>query len=159
MAESVSTVELGDEITVEVSDQSMSIPVRFSQNRQEKVVDYYSGTFTNASRNETGVFFVQVKLLPKLLERFPTKVVKIDDTFQYGQKDKTGANRWVVFHDRALKPFQHRFVDGLGKGYQFSQTGLEVISKMGFTPGEDGGKLFEEISRRLGQYLYTFGET
>ncbi|KAH7169498.1 hypothetical protein DER46DRAFT_600346 [Fusarium sp. MPI-SDFR-AT-0072] len=158
MAESVSTVELGDEITVEVSDQSKSIPVTFSQNRQEKVVNYYSGTFTNASRNKTGVFFVQVEFLPKLLERFPTKVVKIDDTFQYGQKDKTGANRWVVFHDKALKPFQHRFVDGLGKAYQFSQTALEVISKMGFTPGVDVGKFFEGIRGGVGHYLHTFGE-
>jgi hypothetical protein len=52
MAESVSTVELGDEIAVEVSDKSKSIPVTFSQDRHEKTVDYYSGTFTNASRSE-----------------------------------------------------------------------------------------------------------
>ncbi|EWZ47371.1 hypothetical protein IWW34DRAFT_826050 [Fusarium oxysporum f. sp. albedinis] len=158
MAESVSTVELGDEIAVEVSDKSKSIPVTFSQDRHEKTVDYYSGTFTNASRSKTGVFFVQVDFLPKLLERFPTKVVKIDNTFQYGQKDKTGANRWVVFHDTALKPFQHRFAESLGRAYQFSQAALEIISKMGFTPGVDVGKFFEGLRGAIGHYLRTFGE-
>jgi hypothetical protein len=32
--------------------------------------------------------------------------VSINDEWQFGQKNKEGANRWVVLHDKGRKPYQ-----------------------------------------------------
>ncbi|KAI0258577.1 hypothetical protein BC834DRAFT_847282 [Gloeopeniophorella convolvens] len=40
--------------------------------------------------------------------------VTITDVFQYGQKNKAGDGRFVVYHDHSRKPFQHRFVSSIG---------------------------------------------
>ncbi|KAK1235206.1 hypothetical protein PQX77_001579 [Marasmius sp. AFHP31] len=37
--------------------------------------------------------------------------VTIGDKHQYGQKNKQGDNRWVMFHDKSRKMYQHRFTE------------------------------------------------
>ena len=32
--------------------------------------------------------------------------IKVDDRFQYGQKNAAGEKRFIVYHDKARKPYQ-----------------------------------------------------
>lgn len=52
--------------------------------------------------------FVQTDLLADFKKRQGADgKITIDTSFQYGQKDKTGADRWIVFHDKTKnKPYQ-----------------------------------------------------
>lgn len=47
-------------------------------------------------------------LLTTTLLSGETGKTTITDKFQYGQKNKEGANRFVVFHDTSRKPYQVR---------------------------------------------------
>ncbi|EKM50972.1 uncharacterized protein PHACADRAFT_199799, partial [Phanerochaete carnosa HHB-10118-sp] len=51
--------------------------------------------------------------------------VTIDDRFQYGQKNKNGDARFVVYHDKGRKQYQHRFIES-----GLTSVGTEVAVKI-----------------------------
>jgi len=79
--------------------------------------------------------------------------MKLDNNFQYGQKNPEGELRFVVYHDEERKPYQHRFVEtalasaGAGKAQ-------ELAAKMGF--GAIGDQVGSFAKSFVGDYLHTF---
>ncbi|MCJ1264292.1 hypothetical protein MMC22_004163 [Lobaria immixta] len=117
-------------------DQGRKVTIEWSQMMKSRSEDYYLSKYTNKTSNnggETGIIFVQAS---KLAE-FKNKKIdgdeftfKIDDSFQYGQK-KDGTDRFLVYHDKNNKPYQHRFVENTisslgGKASDF-------VSSLGFS--------------------------
>ena len=59
-----------------------------------------------AKEGKAGVIFVQKTMLTEFKNKIREGRITVDDSFQYGQKDKTGEGRWLVFHDKKNKIFQ-----------------------------------------------------
>ncbi|RYO58844.1 hypothetical protein AA0116_g7223 [Alternaria tenuissima] len=90
--------------------------------------------------NSEGVIYIQTDKL----DEFKSKKtggddfsVTVDQSFQYGQ-DNAKTKRFLVFHNKDNKPFQHRFVES-------------TWAKM-------GGKTLELIKRELGQDANQVGD-
>ncbi|CAE6458129.1 unnamed protein product [Rhizoctonia solani] len=85
--------------------------------------------------------------------------LKMDVKSQYGQVDKTGKGRWVVYHDKGRTPFQHRFVKSLVHNTVESAVQAQAVAGyLGIKVG--GGVDFKEIVKlaedTFGDYLHTF---
>ncbi|KDQ09654.1 hypothetical protein BOTBODRAFT_36886 [Botryobasidium botryosum FD-172 SS1] len=138
-----------------VSDENR-IHVQWQQSLQNKEADYISVITRNKSQGEESVIlFVQADWFND--QHLGAKgehdyyEVKIDEKFQYGQKNSKGDNRWVVLHDHSRKPYQHRFVESL-----FSKAGTfagKVAALAGF-PIVD--KVIPSLKGFLGDYLHNF---
>jgi hypothetical protein len=92
---------------------------------------------------------------------------KITNAFQYGQNsDKS--QRWVVFHDLKLKPFQHRFIEtnmlkSLSSAGQSMAAGAQNTGVTAVVPsGDQAAKLVKEGGKyadaSVGHYLRTFNK-
>ncbi|QRV94531.1 hypothetical protein RhiJN_22549 [Ceratobasidium sp. AG-Ba] len=71
--------------------------------------------------------------------------VVIGPKFQYGQADKTGKNRWVVYHDEDRKPPQHCFVKSI------SETPIDGV--VGAIFGPQAESALEDTARSLEDLL------
>lgn len=56
--------------------------------------------------DQNSLIFVQKSKMEEFKRLLNDGKVTIDSKFQYGQKDKTGRDRWIVFHDKDQKMFQ-----------------------------------------------------
>ncbi|KAK5047537.1 hypothetical protein LTR84_006634 [Exophiala bonariae] len=112
-----SVVGRGDSIYI--AAQSLGdkkIKVSWSQNLGQKSADYYAAKYTvkNGGGAE-GVIFIQVSKLDELKAKKTSGddlTVTIDDSFQYGQ-NKEKDKRFLVFHDKNNKLYQHRLLENL----------------------------------------------
>ncbi|CAE6372063.1 unnamed protein product, partial [Rhizoctonia solani] len=112
------TVRNGDILRVDAKTAARStVTVQWLQESTRRTEKYYQVTATNISLNNQQVqFFVQedwwgVNLLNIAVSKGNNHFdFMVNGQFQYGQKDDSGTNRWVVYHDRARQPYQHRFV-------------------------------------------------
>ena len=74
--------------------------------------------------------------------------VSINDEWQFGQKNKEGANRWVVLHDKGRKPYQVSFLQSaldfrlLTHGVQHRFVATTLLST--------GGELAAKLAQNLG---------
>jgi hypothetical protein len=112
-------VELNDEITFRraaTSNPDNQLSFRYSQSGRERKGDYIqvAARFERGEALEYLPLFVQQELVEDLLstceppdEEFCTVIVT--SAFQYGQ-DKQGTSRFLVFHEKSQKPYQHRFI-------------------------------------------------
>ncbi|CAN9169504.1 unnamed protein product [Alternaria alternata] len=76
--------------------------------------------------------------------------VTVDDSFQYGQKkDKT--NRFLVFHNKDNKPFQHRYVENTLT--QLGGRAVDIIEWLGY---KDINTVEEYAKRFVGDYLHNY---
>ncbi|KAL2683446.1 hypothetical protein Neosp_007916 [[Neocosmospora] mangrovei] len=71
---------------------------------------------TSVAEKKGGELFIQANKLQTLIDKQgqdgPKYTVKIDDDFQYGQNEQR-SERFLVFHDKNNRPYQHRFVTQL----------------------------------------------
>jgi ribosomal protein L21E len=60
--------------------------------------------------NEQSYLFIQQSKLDELKTKSSGEsfTITVDDSFQYGQKNKQGDGRWLVYHDKSRNPFQVR---------------------------------------------------
>ncbi|CAE6461815.1 unnamed protein product [Rhizoctonia solani] len=100
--------------------------IKWMQRGSERSAEYYSFSVVNATQKGQDVmFFIQKEwwqsdsTSENHISKIATKNAdgqyefKIDAKSQYGQADKTGKNRWVVYHDKERHPYQHRFVKSI----------------------------------------------
>ncbi|KAK1235167.1 hypothetical protein PQX77_001616 [Marasmius sp. AFHP31] len=122
----------------------------------KKSGDYYALIAKNKSQGNGEVpFFCQTEwfntenLGQKNAEGYYE--VKISDKHQYGQKNKQGDDRWVAFHDKSRKPYQHRFLETL------YIKGGDLIGKVAGMLGYPIGSVaFDAIKNLFGDFLHTF---
>ncbi|KAL8791671.1 MAG: hypothetical protein Q9195_005754 [Heterodermia aff. obscurata] len=131
------------------------VTIKWSQSLRNRTEEYWVGKYTNKSANssEENLIFVQASKLDELKNKKidgDNVTLKVDDSFQYGQK-KDGSKRFLVYHDKDNKPYQHRFVENTitelgGKAADFvSQLGYADVNKV------------EDVARNfLGDYLRNF---
>ncbi|KAL9608380.1 MAG: hypothetical protein Q9167_006777 [Letrouitia subvulpina] len=135
--------------------QGKKVTVKWSQTMKSRSEEYWICKYTNKTANsaEENIIFVQASKL----DEFKNKKIdgdsltfRVDDSFQYGQK-KDGSKRFLVYHDKKNKPYQHRFVENTitdmgGKAAEFvSQLGYADVEKV------------EDIARHfIGDYLKDF---
>ncbi|GJE91736.1 hypothetical protein PsYK624_078870 [Phanerochaete sordida] len=147
-------------------DNSSRVTVKWQQMFSDKSADYYTVVAKNKSQgNADVVVFVAaewyegaggtsqhlIHVAPKDVEGFYQ--LTVDDKCQYGQKNKEGDMRFVVYHDKGRKPYQHRFVET-----SLGSLGAGVITKIAGAFGY-GGKA--DIAKNVascfvGDYLHTF---
>ncbi|KDQ52916.1 hypothetical protein JAAARDRAFT_39862 [Jaapia argillacea MUCL 33604] len=94
--------------------------VQWSQGGMSCKEDYYAIPAKAESGSAKGIaLFIQKSFFDNGLDKFATvsetangKIARttIDNRFQYGQQEQGGAKRFVVYHDKEHKPFQHRFM-------------------------------------------------
>lgn len=72
---------------------------------------------------------------------------------QYGQKNAQGEMRFVVYHDKERKPFQHRFIE-TALASTLSKKANEVAAKLG--QGGLVGDVTKIASNFVGDYMRTF---
>ncbi|KAK1220603.1 hypothetical protein PQX77_016626 [Marasmius sp. AFHP31] len=118
--------------------------------------DYYALIAKNKSQGNGEVpFFCQTEWFNK--ENLGQKnaegyyEVTISDRHQYGQKNKQGDNRWVAFHDKSRKPYQHRFVETL-----FIKGGDLIGKVAGLLGYPIGSVAVDTLKGIFGDYLHTF---
>lgn len=103
-------------ITTTSEENKVRVPVNWSQSWSSRSAEYYLLVAENKSQDGKEVtFFVQenwfndAHLGPKKGD--VGREFKIDNKFQYGQKNAEGEGRFVVLHDKERTPYQHRFIE------------------------------------------------
>lgn len=72
---------------------------------------------------------------------------------QYGQKNAQGDMRFVVYHDKERKPYQHRFIE-TALGSTVSKKAKKVAEMLG--QGSITGDISSLAANFVGDYLKTF---
>ncbi|KAJ5157648.1 uncharacterized protein N7482_008748 [Penicillium canariense] len=118
-------VNKGDVISVLLTPEWAIQTVEWSQRFLIYKTDYYRVSFTNAKSETTqstdpedsGLLFIAKDRVDafKALDMGKTDqdvcTVTVSTEFLYGQS-KDGKKRFLVFHDKRLRIFQHRFMQG-----------------------------------------------
>ncbi|PMD26745.1 hypothetical protein NA56DRAFT_685059 [Hyaloscypha hepaticicola] len=154
-------VQTGDiiQITPESLAAATSQDVEWVQKFKNKKETYLKCTYENTTTQDdekSGTMFIEKAKLENLKTlKLKGKAdfsfeIKAEDVFLYGQA-KGGTKRWIVFHDKSYKPFQHRFVDSTIK--KFGDKATNIVSEMGY---KDVGKLSDMAERFAGDPLREF---
>ncbi|EEU36793.1 uncharacterized protein NECHADRAFT_80984 [Fusarium vanettenii 77-13-4] len=90
------------------------LTIKWRQMVKDRTETYIRCRFTvSSSEKKGGELFIQANKLQTLVDKQgqdgPKYTVKIDDDFQYGQNEER-TERFLVFHDKNNRPYQHRFV-------------------------------------------------
>ncbi|KAG9119788.1 hypothetical protein FRC07_005024 [Ceratobasidium sp. 392] len=168
-------VQSGDVLLVPSELKSYSFgnrkTIKWKQNLLERSAEYYSFTVVNASqKGQDVIFFIQKEWWDNdstsddHISKIATRNAKgeyefkIDAKSQYGQADATGKNRWVVYHDKGRKPFQHRFVKSVLHSEAESVAQSQAIAGIfGISDVDVGpGGILNLAEGIFGDYLHTF---
>lgn len=117
------TVEKGNKIFIAEGDIAANpATVNWQQNLSQKSDNYYMAVFTNKDKSiygpqipdrsllilgdtddEQSYIFIQQGKLDALKAKSSgdSFTITVDDSFQYGQKNKQGEGRFLVFHDKS----------------------------------------------------------
>ncbi|KAH7563558.1 hypothetical protein BM1_00605 [Bipolaris maydis] len=168
------TVEKGNKIFIAEGDIAANpATVNWQQNLSQKSDTYYMAVFTNKDKsiywppmpdrsllilgdtdNEQSYIFIQQGKLDALKAKSSGDAftITVDDSFQYGQKNKQGEGRFLVFHDKSRNPFQWRFVSTL-----YSKLGNGALAIINLAPIPDGVKdIAKYFSGLIGDPLHNF---
>ncbi|EDR08608.1 uncharacterized protein LACBIDRAFT_326777 [Laccaria bicolor S238N-H82] len=155
-------VTKGDTLVVDSATLTQKeVNILWQQSLKSRSQEYYLVTYTNTTRasegEHSGLLFIQ----KNMLDAFKAKHVAgkteitfiVDDTFQYGQ-DKSQSHRWLAFHDKSQKMYQHRFVENTL--IKFANAGLDIAEKLGVPNAKDASSVKNFISNYAGDYLHNF---
>ncbi|KAF5851076.1 hypothetical protein GGP41_010725 [Bipolaris sorokiniana] len=150
------TVEKGNKIFIAEGDIAANpATVNWQQNLSQKSDNYYMAVFTNKDKNdEQSYIFIQQGKLDALKAKSSgdSFTITVDDSFQYGQKNKQGEGRFLVFHDKSRNPFQWRFVSTL-----YSKLGNGALAIISLAPLPGGVKdIAKYFSGLIGDPLHNF---
>ncbi|KAJ7779478.1 hypothetical protein DFH07DRAFT_950539 [Mycena maculata] len=164
-----SPVESGQEILVPLfSAETAGAPVHvnWQQNLSQRKADYYALTADNITTGEQVPFFIAAEYYKTSTQANPnhiTKVgklvdgegykLKVNDRLQYGQKNTEGELRFIVYHDKERKPYQHRFIETAVGSATEGKT-REMAKAFGF--GAAGDQIMDHLKAIVGDYLNTF---
>ncbi|KAJ2912320.1 hypothetical protein MD484_g8091, partial [Candolleomyces efflorescens] len=79
--------------------------------------------------------------------------IKVNSELQYGQKNAAGELRFVVYHDKERKPYQHRFIETAMASVGAAQA--QALAKQ-FGYGGVGDQAANLLKAFVGDYLRTF---
>ncbi|KAJ7120321.1 hypothetical protein C8R44DRAFT_623619 [Mycena epipterygia] len=165
-----SAVESGQEIMIPLFDaESAGAPVHvnWQQNLYQRKADYYALTADNITTGLVAVpFFIAAEYYKSSTKANPshiTKVgelvegegykLKVNDRLQYGQKNAQGELRFIVYHDKERKPYQHRFIE-TAVGSATAGKAAEMAKAFGV--GAAGDQIMDQLKAIVGDYLHTF---
>ena len=136
-------VEKGDVITFRKSslnDPNNGVKIEWQQDFRDKSQDYVETAvkYTVGDQDFLAPLFVQKNLVEELLDECEDKTakkctVKVNSDFQYGQ-DSDQTARFLVYHDQANKPYQHRFVNN-ELASKFANSAQQLAESAGNTAG------------------------
>ncbi|OCH93235.1 hypothetical protein OBBRIDRAFT_337233 [Obba rivulosa] len=137
------------------------ITVKWQQTLSQKSADYYTLVVKNKSQDDAEVvFFIAAEWYNDAhLATVASKdasgsfELKVDGMFQYGQKNAQGENRFIVYHDKGRKPYQHRFIESAlaSKAADFT---TKIAGMFGY--GSAADLIHNIASAFVGDYLHTF---
>ncbi|KAK3402948.1 hypothetical protein B0T20DRAFT_474753 [Sordaria brevicollis] len=168
-----SPVEAGHELLIDLFDGGAlgaPITVKWQQNFVDRQASYYRVDAYNTTTNETVPFFIAAEFYksstasnPNHISKVGTELpgegykLKVDDKLQYGQKNSAGENRFVVFHDKERKPYQHRFIETAVLS-TLAKSGEGAAEKVLGSFGLSGtaSSVANLAKAYIGDYLHTF---
>ncbi|RAH44657.1 uncharacterized protein BO95DRAFT_171834 [Aspergillus brunneoviolaceus CBS 621.78] len=134
--------------------EGKKITVRWQQTFRDRHEDYWICKWTNKTTpGDQGVIFVQASKLEQLKSRKvdgDDLTVVVSDEFQYGQK-KDQSNRFLVYHDKSNKPYQHRFMENTLTS--LGSKGADFVISLGYS---DVSKVEDILKHFIGDYLKDF---
>lgn len=81
--------------------------------------------------------------------------LRIDSNMQYGQKNIQGELRFLVYHDKERKPYQHRFIE-TALGSAAAGKAQEVAKQFLGEAGGIAGSVADLAKNFVGDFLRTF---
>ncbi|KAK4197963.1 hypothetical protein QBC40DRAFT_341586 [Triangularia verruculosa] len=166
-------VELGNEVIIDLFDgDALGAPltVKWQQNFVARQAQYYRVEAYNTTTDKTVPFFIAAEYYKSSTASNPNHIskigtllpgegykVKVDDKFQFGQKNAQGENRFVVFHDKERKPYQHRFIETAVLS-TLAKSGEEAANKVlgNFGLGGAAASVADAAKAYIGDYLRNF---
>ncbi|KAH8692479.1 hypothetical protein GQ44DRAFT_734077 [Phaeosphaeriaceae sp. PMI808] len=157
----VTPVELDHIITVPIEFlNKATLPLEWSHNFHTKSDTYYQLVFTNTTKGNAKYYlFVSSGKLDafKKLDATAGKdgklTIKVTKGFQYGQKDKTGRNRFLVYYEADWNDVkQGRFIKAAWLKYGNMASGF--IDN--FKKDEDASKVLDLLTKFIGDSLRKF---
>ncbi|KAG9605512.1 hypothetical protein KCU97_g485, partial [Aureobasidium melanogenum] len=160
-------INTGDELLIPLfSADNKPVTVQWSQNLSQRTAQYFALVADNISTGEQVPFFIAAEFYKTSTAANPnhiTKVgqlvdgegykIKVDDKIQYGQKNAQGELRFVVYHDKERKRYQHRFIE-TALGSAAAGKASELAKGFGF--GDIAGGIASIAKNFVGDYLRTF---
>ncbi|KAG9187008.1 hypothetical protein G6011_10116 [Alternaria panax] len=138
-----------------VGDERKKVTVSWSQMMRTRTQEYWVCNYqVKSGGNLDGVIYIQTDKV----DEFKSKktggdefTLTVDNTFQYGQ-NKEQTKRFLVFHNKDNKPFQHRFVATTLSA--FGKKGADIVRDLGFKGSAD---FVEGHAKDLfGDYLHNY---
>ncbi|KAH7137022.1 hypothetical protein B0J13DRAFT_625619 [Dactylonectria estremocensis] len=148
-------VGIGDAIYVDArSFDNKVVNVTWKQDYGELSENYIPMKYRVTSGGSSeGSIFIQANKLPDFRRKHnggTYVTVIVDSQFQYGQ-DKDHIKRFLVYHDKGHRPYQHRFAHSVLT--TIGDKAVEFAASLGYS---DVGKLRDALSGYLGDYLRDF---
>lgn len=154
-AQNANIVQLDDTIVLSKSDLSRSpVAVEWQQRLSQRKGQYVRVNAAVEGRNGATTIFVQKSMVNQFISlcnsggffSYSCKIT-VSKSFQYGQNSKK-TRRFLVYHDKSRKPFQHRFIttSTLGKAGYFTDGFVNIA-----------GKYIKGYDSNLDWGLYAFG--
>ncbi|KAJ6582526.1 hypothetical protein DFH09DRAFT_1360408 [Mycena vulgaris] len=164
-----SAVESGQEIMVPLfNSESAGAPVHvnWQQKLSQRKADYYALTADNITTGEQVPFFIAAEYYESSTKANPNHITKVgelihgegyklrvDDRLQYGQKNAQGQLRFIIYHDKERKPYQHRFIE-TAVGSATAGKAAEMAKAFGV--GAVGDQIMDGLKGFVADYLHTF---
>ncbi|KAF9035508.1 hypothetical protein BJ165DRAFT_1533505 [Panaeolus papilionaceus] len=120
-------VEAGNEVLIPLFDAEAAnklFHITWSQNLASRNADYYLVTADNVNTAPALTRTTLPVSVSSSLEAEGYKL-KVGSSLQYGQKNAAGELRFVVYHDKERKPYQHRFFETVD--YHQSSRARQII--------------------------------
>ncbi|KXJ85483.1 hypothetical protein Micbo1qcDRAFT_209963 [Microdochium bolleyi] len=94
---------------------SRPVRIRWVANKRDWEDTYFLIGFTNSTieSKPAGYLLVSSAQIDKFKADHPDGIFTVTRDYQYGQFEKTGASRFLVFHDRLRRIFDYRFMIAL----------------------------------------------
>ncbi|KAL3483156.1 hypothetical protein BJX62DRAFT_86422 [Aspergillus germanicus] len=150
-------VDKNDVITLPLNTDWALQRVEWRQRLKDREAEYYNVGFTNSKDSSTGLIFIakenldEFKNLAHDTNNKEHLTITVSDNFLYGQNNKDGRRRFLVYHDKGRDIFQHRFVQSaLQQGFGKAE---EIVRKFGY---EDVNSIGDMLKGTLGDRLRSF---
>ncbi|RXW19814.1 hypothetical protein EST38_g6026 [Candolleomyces aberdarensis] len=162
-------VDTGQEILIPLYDeeaQNKLYQINWRQDLIARHADYYLVIAANLTLSEQFPFFIAAEFYRDSTHAHPKHITKVgeliegegyklrvDSKLQYGQKNADGDLRFVVYHDKERRPFQHRFIE-TAIGSAGAGMAQELVKAFGYSASGDQIAAF--LKNFVGDYLHTF---
>ncbi|KAF1933020.1 uncharacterized protein M421DRAFT_89316 [Didymella exigua CBS 183.55] len=146
-------INKGNTIHVSASSiQDQRVTIKWSQSLKSRSEDYYVASYNVPGSDAQGAIFVQASKLDefKNKNKGDSITVDVDGSFQYGQ-DKAQTRRFLVYHDKNNKQYQHRYVENT-----LTSLGDKAKDLAGVLGFPQVGSIETQLSNFVGDYLKDF---